>query len=135
MGEWRSSGERKYHLSNLPPGTSRRSLAGTNKARWVRKQAHQQLKEELGLDHFEGRSWTGLHRHALMTCIACAYLQHLRLAEHHRTGRGKNDASPSGPAAFTQPAGRAAGHHRTAVRQAHPTRPVPTPSKAFQSAL
>lgn len=33
-------------------------------ARWVCEQAHQQLKEELGLDHFEGRSWTGLHRHA-----------------------------------------------------------------------
>lgn len=32
-----------------------------------------------------------------MTCIACAYLQHLRLAEHRRTGRGKNKASPSGP--------------------------------------
>jgi len=31
------------------------------------EQAHQQLKEELGLDHFEGRSWRGLHRHALMT--------------------------------------------------------------------
>jgi hypothetical protein len=33
-------------------------------------QAHQQLKEKLGLDHFEGRSWQGLHRHALMTMIA-----------------------------------------------------------------
>src|SRR3954463_2317090 len=34
-------------------------LAATIKARWVCEQAHQQLKEELGLDHFEGRSWTG----------------------------------------------------------------------------
>jgi hypothetical protein len=33
------------------------------KARWICEQAHQQLKEELGLDHFEGRSWQGLHRH------------------------------------------------------------------------
>jgi SRSO17 transposase len=31
------------------------------------------LKEELGLDHFEGRSWVGLHRHALMTMIAYAF--------------------------------------------------------------
>lgn len=72
VGEWCSSGERKYYLSNLPPGTSRRALAGTIKARWVCEQAHQQLKEELGLDHFEGRSWTGL--------------QHLRLASI--VGRG-----------------------------------------------
>ena len=36
--------------------------------RWVFRLAlgHQQLKEELGLDHFEGRSWQGLHRHALL---------------------------------------------------------------------
>jgi SRSO17 transposase len=37
------------------------------------------LKEELGLDHFEGRSWRGLHRHALLTLIAYLFLQHLRL--------------------------------------------------------
>jgi len=122
VGEWRSSGERKYYLSNLPPRTSRRALAGTIKARWVCEQAHQQLKEELGLDHFEGRSWTGLHRHALMTCIACAYLQHLRLAEHHQRGRGKKDAPPVGSASLTEPTRRAAGHHRTAVRSPDPTR-------------
>jgi hypothetical protein len=46
------------------------------------------MKEELGLDHFEGRSWTGLHRHALMTMIALAFLQHIRLRE-----RGKKRAS------------------------------------------
>jgi SRSO17 transposase len=79
VGEWRQNGERKYYLSNLPPGTTLLRLAAAIKARWVCEQAHQQLKQELGLDDFEGRSWSGLHRHALMTCIACAYLQHLRL--------------------------------------------------------
>ena len=42
---------------------------------------YQQLKEELGLDHFEGRSWTGLHGHALMTTIARAWLQARRLTQ------------------------------------------------------
>ena len=81
VGEHRTSGERKYYLANLPAETPLEELAAVIKARWVCEQAHQQLKEELGLDHFEGRSWTGLHRHALMTMIAFAFLQHLRLEE------------------------------------------------------
>ncbi|ESX09815.1 transposase, partial [Mesorhizobium sp. LSJC264A00] len=77
--ERRSTGEQKYYVSNLPADASLKILAATIKARWVCEQAHQQLKEELGLDHFEGRSWTGLHRHALMTMIAYAFLQARRL--------------------------------------------------------
>ncbi|WP_426960168.1 hypothetical protein [Muricoccus radiodurans] len=49
------------------------------------------MKEELGLDHFEGRSWTGLHRHALMAMLAYAFLQHRRLAAGTR---GKSRAGP-----------------------------------------
>ena len=79
VGERRSTGEPKYYVSNLPADASLKMLAATIKARWVCEQAHQQLKEELGLDHFEGRSWTGLHRHALMTMIAYAFLQSRRL--------------------------------------------------------
>ena len=75
VGERRVSGERKYYLSNLPAEANLKALAATIKARWVCEQAHQQLKEELGLDHFEGRSWHGLHRHTLMTMIAYAFLQ------------------------------------------------------------
>ena len=84
IGEHRASGEKKYYLANLPAATSLRSLAATIKARWICEQAHQQLKEELGLDHFEGRSWQGLHRHALMTMLAFAFLQHCRLKKVRR---------------------------------------------------
>jgi len=115
VGEWRTGGERKYYLSNLPPRTSLRALAAAIKARWVCEQAHQQLKQELGLGHFEGRSWTGLHRHALMTCMAFAYLQHLRLAGQRPTGSGENDAPCSGTATIPEPAGRAPRHHGKAV--------------------
>jgi hypothetical protein len=68
-----------------------RTLAATIKARWICEQAHQQLKEELGFDHFEGRSWQGLHRHALMSMIAYAFLQHRRLAQ---AGRKKTINGP-----------------------------------------
>jgi SRSO17 transposase len=119
VGERRASGEVKYHLSNLPAGTSVERLVGLIKARWVCEQAHQQMKEELGLDHFEGRSWHGLHHHALMVMIALAFLQHLRLAEHRRrTGPGKNAAPRSGPAAVAEPARRARGARRTAAQAA-----------------
>ena len=106
VGERRPSGEQKYYLSNLPADTPLDELAATIKARWVCEQAHQQLKEELGLDHFEGRSWTGLHRHALMTMIAFAFLQHLRLEQAGR--RGKKQPSRSRTTAATHPAGGSA---------------------------
>src|SRR3546814_19583745 len=66
---------RYNYVSNLPADATLKMLAATIKARWICEQAHQQLKEELGLDHFEGRSWVGLHRHALMTMIEYAFLQ------------------------------------------------------------
>jgi SRSO17 transposase len=115
IGERRSNGERKYYLSNLPIDTPLKALAGTIKARWICEQAHQQLKEELGLDHFEGRSWTGLRRHTLMTMIAYAFLQSRRLAE--AAGEKKN----RGTTAATEPAGGAASHPRLY----HPTRASP----------
>jgi hypothetical protein len=87
IGEHRTSGEKKYYLANLPAKVDLRTLAATIKSRWICEQAHQQLKEELGLDHFEGRSWQGLHRHALMTMIAYAFLQHRRLAQTARKKR------------------------------------------------
>jgi hypothetical protein len=87
IGEHRMSGEKKFYLANLSAVTDLRTLAATIKARWVCEQAHQQLKEELGLDHFQGRSWQGLHRHALMTMIAYAFLQHRRLAAARRKKR------------------------------------------------
>jgi SRSO17 transposase len=125
VGEWRASGERKYYLSNLPPRISLRALAGAIKARWVCEQAHQQLKQELGLGHFEGRSWTGLHRHALMTCMAFAYLQHLRLAGQRSTRSGENAAPRSGTATIPEPASDASRHHGAPVRRPRRANPMP----------
>ncbi len=118
VGERRSTGEQKYYVSNLPVDTTTRMLAAAIKARWICEQAHQQLKEELGLDHFEGRSWTGLHRHALMTMIAYAFLQARRLKA---AGRKKKSL---GSAATTEHAGHQASHSRSLRTTSAPT--VPT---------
>jgi SRSO17 transposase len=112
IGEHRTSGEKKYYLSSLPAETDLRTLAAVIKARWICEQAHQQLKEELGLDHFEGRSWQGLHRHALMTMIAYAFLQHRRLAQARR---GKKNPRTT---ASTQSAGRPQHHHQSHLQTA-----------------
>jgi SRSO17 transposase len=122
IGERRSAGEQKYYLSNLPPGTRLKRLAATIKARWLCEQSHQQLKEELGLDHFEGRSWRGLHRHALMTMIAFLYLQHRRLKAVE--GEKKNHR----PSAAAEPARNTGGHNRPVPPPPLPKMSVPAPA-------
>ncbi len=107
IGEHRISGEKKYYLANLPAKMDLRTLASVIKARWICEQAHQQLKEELGLDHFEGRSWQGLHRHALMTMIAYAFLQYRRLKTARREKKNQRAAASANLAR------RAPGHPRT----------------------
>jgi SRSO17 transposase len=97
VGERRASGETKYYLSSLPADAELKTLAATIKARWACEQAHQQLKEELGLDHFEGRSWTGLHRHVLMTMLAYAFLQHRRLAMTKRGKKARRTSTTAEP--------------------------------------
>src|SRR5690242_20046178 len=77
-----------------------------------------QLKEELGLDHFEGRSWQGLHRHALMTMIAYTFLQHRRLAQ---AGRKKKNQRPPTSAKL---AGRTPRHRRSHSSTAIPAMPI-----------
>jgi SRSO17 transposase len=74
--------ERRYYVTNHPADAALRDLAFAIKARWSCEQVHQQLKEELGLDHFEGRSWRGLRHHALLTMTAFAFLQQERLREN-----------------------------------------------------
>jgi SRSO17 transposase len=93
-------------------------LAAAIKARWVCEQAHQQLKEELGLDHFEGRSWTGLHRHALMTMIAYAFLQSRRLKAAGRKKKSRRTA------ATTQHASHQASHPRSLRTASAPAMPA-----------
>src|SRR3954469_2387768 len=102
VGEHRATGEKKYYLSNLPADASLETLAALIKARWVCEQLPQQLKDELGLDHFEGRSWRGLHHHALLCLLAFAFLQHLRLG-----GEKGRDRARARAAARAEPARRA----------------------------
>lgn len=83
--EWRSDGSIRYAVSNLPASTPLEQAVAVWKSRWHVEQGYQQLKEELGLDHFEGRSWPGFHHHAAMCFLAYGFLMLERVRETSRT--------------------------------------------------
>jgi SRSO17 transposase len=92
----RRSNERKFHVTNHPAEAPLVELVAAIKARWVCEQGHQQMKEELGLDHCECRNWHALHHHVLLTMIAFCFLQHLRLREKNGRPVGQSrTATPS----------------------------------------
>src|SRR5271167_2396756 len=64
----------KYWLSNLPESISVRKLVATAKLRWRIERDYQELKQELGLGHFEGRNWRGFHHHATLSIAAYGFL-------------------------------------------------------------
>jgi SRSO17 transposase len=64
----------KYFFSNLAEGTSLRQLVRTAKGRWWVEHSYKELKDELGLDHFEGRSWRGWQHHVTLVMLAYAFL-------------------------------------------------------------
>jgi SRSO17 transposase len=80
---------RKYWLSNLPASIPLRQLAALGKQRWIIERDYQELKQELGLGHFEGRGWRGFHHHAMLSIAAYAFLvaERSRFSPSARSGR------------------------------------------------
>src|SRR6266705_3160440 len=74
--EWPESEKEptKYFLCDLPATYTLRRLVRLAKCRWKIEQDYQQLKEELGLDHYEGRNWQGWHHHVTLVMMAHAFL-------------------------------------------------------------
>ncbi len=64
----------KYFFADLAPSYTLRRLVRIAKCRWKIEQDYHQLKEELGLDHYEGRSWNGWHHHVTLVMLAHAFL-------------------------------------------------------------
>ena len=76
--------ELRYFFSNMPQDMPTLEMVRLFHERFWIEQGYQQLKEELGLDHHEGRSWTGWHRHVLLVIIAFGYLTLQRIQEKKR---------------------------------------------------
>lgn len=94
--EERTDGQIYYAFSNLPAETRRLSAARLWKSRWPVEQGYQQMKEELGLNHFEGRSWRGFHHHASLVMLAYGFLslEQLREKEYPASPGKKKGAAP-----------------------------------------
>jgi SRSO17 transposase len=75
----------KYYLVHLPTTASLRDLVRLAHQRWAIEQQYQELKDELGLDHFEGRSLPGWEHHVVLTALAYSFLQGER-RQRRRTG-------------------------------------------------
>jgi len=80
----RDNFELRYYFSNMPQEIPTLEMVRLFHERYWIEQGYQQLKEELGLDHHEGRSWIGWHRHVLLVFLAFGYLTQLRLQEKKR---------------------------------------------------
>jgi SRSO17 transposase len=70
----------KYWISTLPENTTRKALIKIAKHRWIIERDYEELKQELGLGHFEGRNWRGFHHHATLCIAAYGFL----VAERNR---------------------------------------------------
>lgn len=123
----------RYFLSTLPADISFKALVATVKMRWRIERDYRELKQEVGLGHYEGRNWRGFHHHASLCIAAYGFLMIERLA-----GVKKNSArfkAPALPEGF-RPRGAGADaasrpvvdHHRAlSSRSRHRTQPATLP--------
>ena len=124
--EEQADGKLKFAFSNLPPGSSCKKAVRLWKSRWPVEQGYQQLKEELGLDHFEGRSWRGFHHHVCLTFLAYGFLtlERQRVATARKKPVKKKSVPGADPAG--DPAGAATAARATYARELPPLQKAPT---------
>jgi len=90
--------EHKYYWSNLPASASLEELVDYAHRRHAIEQFHEEAKEELGWDQYQGRLWPGFHRHAVTVMLAMSFLIWLELRQrqsHPNRGRPRDPFSPS----------------------------------------
>ena len=85
----------KYFLSTAPDDATLEQIVFVTKMRWRIERDYQELKQEFGLGHYEGRGWQGFHHHATLCIAAYGYLTAQRLNQRDSK---KNFARPKAPA-------------------------------------
>jgi SRSO17 transposase len=95
----------KYWISTLPPNTRLKALIKMAKHRWIIERDYQELKQELGLGHFEGRNWRGFHHHATLCIAAYGFLVAERNLFSPSARAGHLGFAAPGPASDFRPRG------------------------------
>jgi SRSO17 transposase len=90
----------QYWLSTMPASTKLKDLAAIAKQRWIIERDYEELKQELGLGHYEGRGWRGFHHHATLCIAAYGFL----VAERSRFSPSAHAGNLGLPAAAVPPA-------------------------------
>ena len=88
----------KYWLSTLPEELPLQRMVFEAKMRWRIERDYQDLKQDLGLGHYEGRGWRGFHHHASLSIAAYGFLLAQRLRHPNEAGGKKNPAQRQEPA-------------------------------------
>ena len=115
---------RKYYLLNLDATASLHDLVTVARSRWPIEQQYRELKDELGVDHFEGRSYRGWAHHTVLTAVAFTFLQ----LERSRSDDDTASHAPDGPTLGARNHGGALCRHQSQVVES--TRQLPAESTA-----
>ena len=129
----------RYFLSTLPADISFKALVATVKMRWRIERDYRELKQEVGLSHYEGRNWRGFHHHASLCIAAYGFLMLERLAGVKKnTARLKTPALPEGfhpRGAVTDAAARPMVYRNRALSTGARHRSTPSTMSVLREAL
>jgi SRSO17 transposase len=118
IGEDGSDGKRRYYWSNFGPHTTlERLVEYAHRRHWV-EQYHEEAKGLLGWDQYQGRLWTGFHRHAVSVMLAYSFLvwqEYQQRQRARRRGRSRRPFSPSARPQAAAAAGDPPPHRRLAA--------------------
>src|SRR5918998_24101 len=101
--------ERKCYWSNLPASAPLEELVDYAHRRHAIEQFHEEAKEELGWDQYQGRLWPGFNRHAVTIMLAMSFLTCLELQHRHGQAKRGRPRDPFSPSARLASAGSASG--------------------------
>ncbi len=125
----------KYFLTNAPATCPEQELARLSGARWPVEVAFAEAKGELGMDHYEVRTWRGWHHHMTQTCLAHHLLLRLRVrGEKPGPDARASEAAPRHRPARARPADPRAGTRHRALPPGAELRRVPLPRRPHHTA-